>query len=98
MSNNILGGNLHICGASVLLNQGDDMFTIKVVSSSTGNSIKGKRVAVSFTGWSRGITDSKYTDANGEVHFDSDPGEGEVFLDGKSVFRGKIAGRVIVYE
>ena len=72
------------------------MFTIKVVSSSSGNPIKGKRVRVGFKGL-RGMTVNGHTDSNGEVHFNNDPGEGEVYVDGRSKFKGKIKGRVVIY-
>lgn len=73
------------------------MFTIKVISSSTGNPAKGKRVRVGFDGWSRGMSDEEFTDSNGEVHFHNDPGRGKVYVDHKEVHEGKLEGRVIVY-
>lgn len=72
------------------------MFTIKVVSQSTGKPAQHKRVRVSFSGL-RGMTDNQFTDNSGEAHFNSDPGEGEVYVDGKSKFKGKISGRVLIY-
>ena len=72
------------------------MFTIRVISKSTGNPYKGKRVRVGFEGL-RGMTSEELTDSNGEVHFDSDPGRGKVYIDHKSVFEGKIEGRVVIY-
>lgn len=73
------------------------MFTIKVVSSSSGKPVSGKRVKVGFEGFTRGMTDEGFTDSNGEVHFNNAPGKGKVFVDHKTVFYGRIDGRIIVY-
>ena len=74
------------------------MFTIKVIESNSGKPVNGARVQVSLGGiWTGGLTEKQYTDSNGDAHFDSKPGSGEVFVDGKTVHKGQIAGRVIVY-
>ncbi|MBN1350997.1 hypothetical protein JXJ21_16370 [candidate division KSB1 bacterium] len=73
------------------------MVTIKVVSSSTGKPVSGKRVRVGFQGLTRGMSDEGFTDSNGEVHFNNDPGSGKVFVDHKTAFEGRIEGRVVVY-
>jgi hypothetical protein len=73
------------------------MFTIKVIEGSTGKPAKSQRVCVGFDGILRGMTKEEYTDANGEVHFDYDNGEGDVFINGRKAFNGKIEGRVIIY-
>ena len=73
------------------------MFTIKVVSSNTGKPVIGKRVSVGLEGLTRGMTKEEFTDSSGEVHFNNDPGRGKVFVDHKTVFDGKIGGRVVVY-
>jgi len=73
------------------------MFTIKVVSSSTGKPVSGKRVRVGFEGFTRGMTNEGFTDSNGEIHFNNDPGKGKVYIDHKTVFDGRIEGRVVVY-
>jgi len=72
------------------------MVTVKVVSQSTGKPVKGRRVSISFAGL-RGITSAEYTDSNGEAHFNADPGDGEVYVDGRTEYRGRISGRVVVY-
>ena len=73
------------------------MITVKVVSRSSGSSVSGRRVVLGFSGLLRGMTNSEYTDSNGEAHFDSDNGDGEVFVDGKTEYRGKLAGRIVIY-
>lgn len=74
------------------------MFTIKVIESNSGKAINGARVQVSMkTIWTGVLTEKQYTDSNGDAHFDSKPGSGEVCVDGKTVHKGQIAGRVIVY-
>jgi len=73
------------------------MFTIKIVRKDSGKPAKGERVAVGFSGFFGGVTNSEYTNSDGEAHFDSDPGEGEVYVNGKTKFKGRIAGRIVVY-
>lgn len=73
------------------------MITIKVVRESTGHPVKGSRVTAGFSGFSRGITNHEYTDDKGEVHFDVDPGQGEVYVDGSTKYKGRISGRIVVY-
>lgn len=73
------------------------MVSVKVFWKESGKPAKGKRVAISFDGWTRGVTGSEITDSNGEAHFDVDPGSGKVYVSGDTVFTGRIEGRVIVY-
>lgn len=72
------------------------MFSVRVISKSTGNPIKGKRVRVGFDGL-RGMTGEAYTDSNGDVHFDAKPGTGTVYVDHKTAYKGKIEGRIVIY-
>jgi uncharacterized GH25 family protein len=72
------------------------MFSIQIISNTTGKPIKGKKVRVGFDGL-RGMTDEEFSDENGEVHFNSDPGNGEVYVDHNTVFKGRIQGRVRIY-
>lgn len=44
------------------------MVTVKVVSQSSGKPVKGKKVSLAFDGLLRGVTDSEYTDSEGEAH------------------------------
>ncbi|HMV51221.1 MAG TPA: hypothetical protein PLD20_14210 [Blastocatellia bacterium] len=73
------------------------MITIKVVYRSSGKPAKGERVAIGFSSWLRGVTSTEYTDENGEAHFDADPGEGEVYVNGSTEHKGNLRGRVVVY-
>lgn len=74
------------------------MVTIKVCSQSSGNEIKGARVALHFGGnWTGTKTDTEYTDSNGEAHFDVSSGTGDVFVNGNCAHSGNLSGRVIVY-
>lgn len=72
------------------------MITVKVVSQSSGKPLSGKRVMLNFSGLLRGHS-TEYTDSNGEAHFNSDNGEGEVYVDGTAKHKGRLAGRVVVY-
>jgi hypothetical protein len=71
------------------------MFTIKLVENG-GKPAKSQKVAVGFNGL-RGVTSDKWTDDNGEVHFDNDNGSGEVYINGKTSYEGKIEGRIVIY-
>lgn len=73
------------------------MFTILVINTYDGKPAVDERVSVAFNGWFRGVTSSKYTDRNGEVHFNEDNGEGIVYVNGENKYEGEIAGRIIIY-
>jgi uncharacterized protein YfaS (alpha-2-macroglobulin family) len=73
------------------------MVSVKVVSKNSGKPVEGKKVSLGFDGFSRGVTGSEYTDSSGEAHFDADPGDGQVFVDGTTKHKGRLSGRVVVY-
>lgn len=55
------------------------MVTVKVVSKSSGNPMKGKKVAL---GMPNGVTSGECTNSDGEAHFDVKPNHGKVFVGG----------------
>ena len=74
------------------------MVTIKVAWKATGRPVTYKGVSIAINGfWTGGVTDRVYTDSNGEANFDIDPCEGTVYVGGREVYNGKIAGRILVY-
>lgn len=74
------------------------MITVQVVSKSTGKPVKGKKVSVFFDGiLSGGSSKQEYTNADGEAHFNNNPGKGKVYVDGSAKHEGHISGRVVVY-
>ena len=73
------------------------MFTVQVIESSTGKPAYYKRVGVIFSGFFRGMTQDKYTDTDGEVHFTEDNGEGSIYVQGKKAYEGRIEGRKVIY-
>jgi hypothetical protein len=73
------------------------MVTVKIVSERSGKPVEGKKVSLGFDGLSRGVTNSEYSDRNGEAHFRVVPGEGKVFVSGSTKYRGRLSGRVVVY-
>lgn len=74
------------------------MVSVRVFFKQSGKPAKGISVSVSFDGiFSGGITKKIFTDSSGDAHFDSDPGYGTIYADGKNVYKGKIEGRTIVY-
>lgn len=73
------------------------MFTVKVIDRSDGNPVKDKKVSVIFEGLFRGCARDQYTDSIGEAHFTEDNGRGNIYINGRSVYHGDIAGRIVVY-
>ena len=74
------------------------MITVKVVYQSSGKSAEGRKVSLSVSRlFSGGVTDSQYTDSNGEAHFDIESTDGEVYVDGSTKHKGRLAGRIVVY-
>lgn len=56
------------------------------------------RTAPAFVGiLSGGVTHGELTDSRGEAHFNTSNGSGEIFVQGRSLFRGRLAGRHVVY-
>lgn len=72
------------------------MIGVRVVRSSTGKPVESIKVSVSFEGLFRGM-DSGYTDSSGEIHFNCDPGTGEIYVDGSSWYKGRLEGLKTVY-
>ena len=74
------------------------MVTVKVIRRSSGDTVKGKKVALGIDAiFSGGVTDSQWTDSNGEAHFDVKPNQGKVFVDGSKEYEGYLSGRIVVY-
>lgn len=73
------------------------MFSVQVISRSTGKPMQGKRVSAMFDGLGGGGTGDQRTDSQGEVHFNNEPRKGKIYVDGKTVHDGSISGRVVVY-
>jgi hypothetical protein len=74
------------------------MVTIKIVSKSSGNPVKGKKVVLGIDAFfSGGVTSPQWTDSEGEAHFDIKPNKGKVFVDGSTKHEGDLSGRVVVY-
>lgn len=73
------------------------MISVQVFYKESGKAAKGAAVCVGFDGIFRGITSKEYTDSDGNVHFDADPGSGKVFVNGKTAYEGRISGRTIIY-
>lgn len=73
------------------------MFTVKVVSRRDGKPVKDKKVSVIFDGLFRGCARDQYTDSVGEAHFSEDNGRGNIYIGGRSVHNGEIAGRIVIY-
>lgn len=77
--------------------KGKVMVTIQAVREKTGRPEKNVRVHVVFGGFGRGVSQKYTTDEKGEVHIDSDPGKGKVYVNGQPVYDGDVSGRTVVY-
>ncbi|MBK8370363.1 MAG: hypothetical protein IPL20_03095 [Saprospiraceae bacterium] len=73
------------------------MISVKVLSKNSGNPIKNQKVCIGFSGFWRGFSSNEYTNQDGEVHFNNDPGEGTIYINGKNSYQGRLAGLKIVY-
>lgn len=74
------------------------MITVKVIHQSSGNPVKGRKVALGINAlFSGGVTHGEWTDSNGEAHFDVKPNQGKVFVDGSTKYEGHLSGRIVVY-
>ena len=71
------------------------MITVQVISKATGKPLSGKRVYVAFSRLRGGL--EGYTDNNGDVHLNADPGSGEVYVSGSKVHQGYLSSRIVVY-
>lgn len=73
------------------------MFTVKVINRYDGRPVEDKKVSVVFEGLFRGCARDQYTDVIGEAHFTEDNGTGDIYINGRSVYHGEIAGRIVIY-
>ena len=74
------------------------MVTVKVFSKGSGNPIKGAKVSLMFSGLiSGGSVPGKYTDYNGEVHFNIGTGNGTIYVDGRDTKTGYISSTEVVH-
>jgi hypothetical protein len=74
------------------------MITVKVFYKSSGKPAEGRKVALYVSRFlASGVTDTEWTDSNGEAHFDVESTDGEVYVDGSTKHKGRLAGRVVVY-
>ena len=73
------------------------MFTVKVIDRKDGKPLKDREVSVIFEGLTRGRARDQWTDVVGEAHFSEDNGRGDIYIGGRSVYHGEIAGRIVIY-
>lgn len=74
------------------------MVTVKVVHQNSGKPAEGKRVVLYVSRFmASGVTDNEYTDSNGEAHFDIESTDGEIYVDGLTKHKGRLAGRMVIY-
>ena len=75
------------------------MFTVKVVERSSGRPAVNKKVCVYINEgiFHFGFTKDQYTDYDGETHFDNEPCNGTIYVDGHVEYKGYIEGRKVIY-
>lgn len=71
------------------------MIIIQVFSKNNGNPKRGARVTIIWNIFTH--TDCGYTDDNGCAYGYAEPGEGEVYVDGDSVYKGPVQGMIPVF-
>lgn len=77
-----------------------EMVTIKVLYRSSGQPAEGVGVAICFPhilSKNSGITNTRYTNEHGEVHFHVSPDEGQIFVDGSTEYDGMIKERMVIH-
>ncbi len=74
------------------------MVSVKVLSKSSGNPVKGAKVSLMFSGLiSGGSVSGQYTDNKGEVHFNIGTGKGTIYVDGRDTKTGYISSTEVVH-
>ena len=74
------------------------MITVRVVWRSSGKPAKDQKVALGIdTVFSGGVTSGKWTNYDGEAHFDVRSNPGKVFVNGSTKYEGHLSGRIVVY-
>lgn len=68
------------------------MVSVKVIYTSSGKPATAQKVSIGFEGFFRGFSETQLTDNQGETHFNNDPGNGTIYINGKAVFKGLVAG------
>lgn len=67
------------------------MITIQVSFQSNGQPAANQKVQLEFTGFTRmGFAKTTYTDNSGRASFDTDSGNGRIYVSGRQVFQGRI--------
>lgn len=73
------------------------MVSVKVIYTSSGKPAISQKVSIGFDGFFRGFSETQYADKSGETHFNNDPGNGVIYVNGKASFKGYIAGMKVLY-
>lgn len=74
------------------------MVTVQVFYGSSGKAAEQRKVALYLSRFlSSGVSETKFTDSQGEAHFDVESCDGEIYVDGSTKYKGRLSGRMIVY-
>jgi hypothetical protein len=71
------------------------MITVKVYHESSGEPAIDKIVSLGVEEMFR--TDGQFTDIDGEALFNVEPCDGKVFVNGYTVYKGRLRERIVVY-
>jgi hypothetical protein len=44
-----------------------------------------------------GVTGNKWADSRGEAHFELEPTDRKVYVDGSTKYEGHLSGRIVIY-
>ena len=75
------------------------MVSVKVCAQDSGRPVENAKVALYFDRGmlSGGFTGTEYTGRDGEAHFDTDPGPGRIYVNGKAQGDRVLKGLMVVY-
>ena len=74
------------------------MVTVKVVYKGSGKPAEGRKVSLYVSRFlASGVTDSEWTNSDGEAHFNVESTDGKVYVDGSTKHEGRLAGRMVIY-
>jgi len=73
------------------------MVTIQLIRRDNGRPASQRNVCIQSKGLMGGFSKTIMTDQNGIAEFDTDPGDRVVYVDGQSVYDGRISAKATIH-
>lgn len=70
---------------------------VRVLWRTSGKPAEGIKVAIGMAAAFSGTAIYDSTNENGEAHFDMQPTEGNIYINGELKYKGVLSGRVVLY-